>query len=273
MHPALCMWAVVRENRAVPASSVATAIKPDPVLMGASELARQAVVDEVGAQFVGEYIGASMEGERIASHLFTCANPAYVGWNWAVVLVRAARAKSASVNDVVLLPGEHALVAPPWVPWSERVQAGDLGVGDILPTPADDPRLVPGLTGEDELEGLASLAPLTPGQWEIGLGRARVLSSIGRDEAAQRWIEGDTGPQSPMARSAALECATCGFLLTVGGVVGQAFGICANEMGAADGKVVSVSFGCGAHSEILVEPPVEHAEVAPIDETGELGHS
>jgi hypothetical protein len=263
----------VRENHPVTSTNTATAIKTDPVLIGASELARAAVVDEVGADFVGEYIGSHMDAERIATHLFVCSNPAYLGWNWAVVLVRASRAKVATVNDVVLMPGEQALVAPAWVPWSERVQAGDLGVGDILPSQADDPRLVAGLTGEDELEGVASLAPLSPGQWELGLGRARVLSPIGRDEATLRWYEGDTGPQAAMARNAALECGTCGYLLVMGGIVGQAFGICANELGAADGKVVSMNFGCGAHSEVLVEAPVEHAELVLPDETGELGHS
>ncbi len=273
MAPLQCTSAVVRENPTVTTQTSSAAIKADPVLIGAHELARDAVVSEVGPDAVGEYLGATMDADRIATHLFVCANPAYLGWNWAVVLVRAARAKSATVNDVVLLPGDTALVAPEWVPWSERVQAGDLGVGDILPTPADDPRLIAALTGEDELEGLASLAPLSPGQWEIGLGRARVLSPIGRDEAALRWHEGDTGPQAAMARNAALECASCGFLLVMGGIVGQAFGICANELGAADGKVVSLNFGCGAHSEVLVEPPVEHAEVAPVDESGELGHS
>ena len=273
MPPALCPSAGVRENHTVTPTNTATAIKADPVLIGASELAREAVVAEVGTDFVGEYLGANMDADRIATHLFVCTNPAYLGWNWAVVLVRAARAKSASVNDVVLMPGEQALVAPAWVPWSERVQAGDLGVGDILPTPVDDPRLVAGLTGEDELEGVASLAPLSPGQWELGMGRARVLSPIGRDEAAQRWHEGDTGPLSAMARNAALECGTCGYLLVMGGIVGQAFGICANELGAADGKVVSLNFGCGAHSEVLVEAPVEHPELALPDETGDLGHS
>lgn len=273
MHPARSRSAVVRDNLTVTPSNTATAIKSDPVLIGAIDLARAAVVAEVGADFVGEHIGASMDAERIATHLFVCSNPAYLGWNWAVVLVRAARAKVATVNDVVLMPGDQALVAPTWVPWSQRVQAGDLGVGDILPTPADDPRLIAGFTDEDALEGVASLAPLSPGQWEIGLGRARVLSPIGRDEAALRWTEGETGPQSAMARNAALECGTCGYLLVMGGIVGQAFGICANELGAADGKVVSLNFGCGAHSEVLVEPPVEHAELAPADELGDLGHS
>lgn len=249
------------------------AIVDDPRLLDAQELTRDALIEEVGAEYVGEFVSAMMDADHIATHLYTCLNPAYVGWNWAVLVVRAAGTDSVTVNDVVLMPGEQALVAPAWVPWSERVQPGDLGVGDILPTPADDQRLIAGLTGEDELEGVASLAPLTPGQWELGLGRARVLSPLGREAAAHRWHVGDTGPQTAMARNAAHECSTCGFLVTVGGVVGQAFGICANELGAADGRIVSLGFGCGAHSEVLVEPPVEPAEGSLPDEAGELGHS
>ncbi len=263
----------VRENRGVSDVETKVDIENDPLLLNAQELTHDALVEEVGSEYVGAFVGSAMDADHIATHLYTCLNPAYVGWNWAVLVVRAAGTDTVTVNDVVLMPGEHALVAPAWVPWSERVQAGDLGVGDILPTPADDQRLIAGLTGEDELEGVASLAPLTPGQWELGLGRARVLSPLGRDAAAHRWFVGDTGPQTAMARNAAHECSTCGFLVTVGGVVGQAFGICANELGAADGRVVSLDFGCGAHSEVLVEPPVDHAERSMPDEAGDLGHS
>ena len=249
------------------------AIVDDPLLLDAQDLTRDALIEEVGIEYVGEFVSAIMDADHIATHLYTCLTPAYIGWNWAVLVVRAAGTDVVTVNDVVLMPGEQALVAPAWVPWSERVQAGDLGVGDILPTPADDQRLIAGLTGEDELEGVASLAPLTPGQWELGLGRARVLSPLGREAAAHRWHLGETGPQTAMARNAAHECSTCGFLVTVGGVVGQAFGICANELGAADGRIVSLDFGCGAHSEVLVEPPLESAEGSLPDEAGDLGHS
>ena len=261
------------DNRVVTDIDTKVAIVSDPLLLDAQELTQVALVEEVGQEFVGDFVGSAMDADHIATHLYTCLNPAYLGWNWAVLVVRAAGTDTITVNDVVLMPGEQALVAPAWVPWSERVQAGDLGVGDILPTPADDQRLVAGLTGEDELEGVASLTPLTPGQWELGLGRARVLSPLGREAAAHRWLGGDTGPQTAMARNAAHDCSTCGFLVTVGGVVGQAFGICANELGAADGRVVSLDFGCGAHSEVLVKPPVEHAEGSLPDEVGDLGHS
>jgi hypothetical protein len=249
--------------------------KRDAALIAAVDLARAAAMDEAGPDMVGEHVGVVMEDERLATHTFACLNPAYVGWTWAVTLARAPRLKSATVSDVVLLPGPDALVAPEWVPWSERVQPGDLAPGDVLPTRTDDARLVAGLTDEEALDGAASQAPLSPGQWEIGLGRVRVLSSLGRDEAADRWADGDFGPHAAMARQAALECGTCGFLLPIGGPLGQQFAVCANRMSPADGRVVALSYGCGAHSE--VEPEADLRQKSVYDETGwdplELGHS
>jgi len=262
---------------------------PDAELAAAVELARAAAVAESDEASVGEHLGMAMEDERLATHVFTCLNPAYRGWQWAVTLARTPEALDPTVCDVVLLPGEQALVAPPWLPWAERVQPGDLGVGDVLPTASQDPRLTAGFTDADALEGLASMSPVSPGMWEIGLGRARVLSAWGRDEAAERWIEGELGPDSPMAKHAALTCTSCGFLLTIGGPMGQAFGVCANRMAPADGRVVALDYGCGAHSEVQVDEvaivevalvddaladdaPADDPPVAIDEETAELGH-
>lgn len=239
----------------------AVAKNGDAALLEAVDAAREAVEQET--EFVGAHTAASMEDERIAIHEFECTNPAYRGWRWVVVLTRAPRSKGITVNEVVLLPGPDALIAPPWVPWSERVQPGDLGVGDVLPTAPDDARLIPGYTGWEE--GFTD-EPLLPTAWELGLGRERVLSVTGRDQAADRWTTGDFGPESAMALSAAEVCGTCGFLLTIGGTFGQAFGVCGNAMSPADGRVVSMRYGCGAHSQIL---GVDAESVA--DEA--LGHS
>jgi hypothetical protein len=56
-----------------------------------------------------------------------------------------------------------------------------------------------------------------------------------------------------MAKSAPANCSSCGFLIPIGGSLGQAFGVCANEYGAADGKIVAMYFGCGAHSSVRAE--------------------
>ena len=90
-------------------------------------------------------------------------------------------------------------------------------------------------------------------QWELGLGREKVLSTIGLERAVDRWFEKQNGPRSAMAKSSPAHCGSCGFLVAIGGSLGQVFGVCGNEFGAADGQVVATTFGCGAHSSVRVE--------------------
>ena len=227
----------------------------DAVCRDAVDQARAAATALSPAEHVGEHLGVTAEGERVVTHRFACLASGYRGWHWVVTLARAPRARTATVDEVVLMPGPDALVAPAWVPWSERVEPGDLGVGDVLPTTEDDPRLAPGWSGLDDLAAASDEPGLRPQGWELGIGRRRVLSGEGRDDAASRWLAGDTGPDTAMARSAPAKCATCGFLLPIGGPTGSAFGVCANGMSPADGRVVSLAFGCGAHSEASAERP------------------
>lgn len=249
-----------------PAVSEAAKPAPDDVCAAAVELARAAAVDVGGAALVGDHVGIESDGERIVTHHFASLDHAYTGWQWAVTVVRPPRSKNVTVDEVVLLPGAGALLAPEWVPWNDRLQAGDLGVGDVLPTAADDERLLPGYAGvgpHDSLDDLDTIDALVNELW---LGRPRVLSDYGRGDAASRWYDGDHGPTAPIARAAELSCATCGFLVLMRGALSRVFGVCANEFAPDDGRVVSFDHGCGAHSEALVihtEPQSdEPAEVA-----------
>lgn len=226
-------------------------VRLDPACLDAVETARAAVQAQAAPGQVGEWLHAHADAERVATHYFACLAPAYVGWRWAVTVARASRAKTVTVDEVVLLPGEGSLLAPEWVPWQDRVAAGDLGVGDLLPPEPGDPRLEPGYTGSDALDPADApdgVGPLRPEQWELGLGREWVLSAWGRDDAADRWADGDYGPESAMAKAAPSTCGDCGFLIPVGGALGQQFGLCANVMAPADGRVVHLRYGCGAHT-------------------------
>jgi hypothetical protein len=216
-------------------------------------LAREAAVSIEGADRVGDHLSAEADGERLVTHYFACTERAYVGWRWAVTVARASRSKTVTVDEVVLLPGDGALTAPPWVPWDERLRPGDLGVGDLLPSREDDLRLAPGFTGDDVPEDERD-DTLSPPWWELGLGRVRVLSGYGRDEAADRWYAGDGGPSAPLAQAAPAQCMSCGFLLPLSGALRQAFGVCAHPMSPSDGRVVALDHGCGAHSEAAVLP-------------------
>src|SRR3954447_18731758 len=96
--------------------------KPDSATVAAGDVARAALVEEVGAADVGEHLGHVVEGERLVTHLFACERAGYVGWQWSVTVPRASRQKDVTVDEIVLVPGEGAIVAPPWVPYRERMQ-------------------------------------------------------------------------------------------------------------------------------------------------------
>lgn len=205
------------------------------------DVARSAVVEFASAG-VGEHLGSTVEAEFTTTHRFASELPGYRGWYWACVLALVPGG-DLTVDEIALLPGADALVAPEWVPWERRVRPGDLGAGDLLPPPEDDDRLVPGytLSGDDELDALAG---------PIGLGRPRHLSWEGRAAAADRWTV-ERGPDTDIARAAKHHCGSCGFLVPVAGSLGAMFGVCANEF-SADGQVVHLRYGCGAHSEVEV---------------------
>jgi hypothetical protein len=238
-----------------PVTDERPAIAADAVLAAAVDLARSAVEQESTAAHVGDYRGCFSVAEQdpsapVAIHLFQCTAPAYVGWGWSVAVTRLYDDERVTVNEVVLQPGEGALLPQPWVPWNERLLAGDLGVGDLLPTAPDDERLAPAYTGTGDpvLDDVAG---------QLGLGRVRVLSRFGRVDAAQRWHDGPTGPQSPMARQAPGPCGTCGFYLPLEGSLRGMVGACGNEYSPTDGRVVTVEYGCGGHSEAANEPEPE----------------
>ena len=242
---------------------------PDPACANAVDLARRAITESLDADFaaptvpdghVGAHVDVTAEFENSAIHRFECLAPGYVGWNWVVTLVRGGQ--EPTVADVVLLPSDGALLAPEWTPWSERIRPGDLGVGDVLPSNPDDPRLVPGYTGEGDKDSTTDADALREVVWELGLGRERVLSPEGRDDTMLRWYHGEFGPDAAMAKAAPANCSSCGFLMHFGGTPGRVFGICANLMSPADGHVVSLDFGCGAHSEVVAP---QHSPVDVVD--------
>ncbi|HTX26063.1 MAG TPA: DUF3027 domain-containing protein [Streptosporangiaceae bacterium] len=245
--------------------------EPDQACAEAADLARAAVADVAGAASVGELLEVQAEGERVVTHVFACQDPAYTGWRWAVTVVRAPRAKVVTVSETVLLPGPDALLAPEWVPWQDRLRPGDLGVGDLLPAPPDDERLVPLvlLEGDDAvLDWYPEDEDIDPadsaGWWP---GRSRVLSGAGRDGASSRWYVAN-GPRTPLAHAAPAKCVSCGFLVPLSGELGRLFGACANAYAPDDGRVVSADHGCGAHSESVVWQAAGRPLAPVIDELG-----
>ena len=219
-------------------------------MVAATDVARDALVADVGAADVGEYLGHVVEGERVATHLFATNRPGYVGWHWSVTVARAPRQKHVTVDEIVLVPGDAAILAPEWLPYKERIKPGDLSPGDLLPVEEGDPRLVPTFSYGDDPLDTDDKAQIRQVAKDLGLGRVRTLSVEGRDLAAERWYDGDGGPEAPLAKSAPDTCWSCGFLVRINGPLSEMFGVCANGNANDDGRVVSHDHGCGAHSEV-----------------------
>jgi hypothetical protein len=253
---------------------------PDQVCATAIEVARHALADVIDASTIGDHLEVQATGDRVVTHYFATLDPAYRGWQWAVTVARAPRSKNVTVDESVLLPGSDSLLAPPWVPWQDRLRPGDVGVGDLLPASADDERLVSVavLEGDDAVTDWYA-APVDDAQTDIEAGpeepselpipgRSRVLSAYGRDDTADRWYAGDHGPHAALAHAAPAKCMSCGFFVPLSGPLGRVFGACGNAFAPDDGRVVSIDHGCGAHSEAVTPEPSQHGAVPVIDEFG-----
>ncbi|MGR0319064.1 DUF3027 domain-containing protein [Agromyces sp. ZXT2-3] len=108
------------ENGEGAAADARVPVIADEVLLAAVDLARGALLEVTPAQTVGSVIGHVAEGEHVLSLHFAADLSGYPGWHWSVTLARVEEAEP-TVLETELLPGERALLAPEWVPWSERL--------------------------------------------------------------------------------------------------------------------------------------------------------
>lgn len=104
--------------------------KPDSFLAAEVSAARTAVLSIAATGDIGKHVGARSEGIRCVTHLFESNKPGYRGWVWFATLSRVSRGKEATVNEVGMLPTEDSVLAPAWVPWSERVRPEDQQAAD-----------------------------------------------------------------------------------------------------------------------------------------------
>jgi len=88
---------------------------------------------------VGKFLGTVDEEANVVSYRFQASMKEYVGWEWNVVVFQAKKV-DPTISEVVLLPGKGSIVAPDWVPWSERraeldkSEAKDLAVSNLEET-------------------------------------------------------------------------------------------------------------------------------------------
>ncbi|SEB98591.1 Protein of unknown function [Paramicrobacterium humi] len=92
----------------------------DEVLLAAVDVAREALLEITSADSIGEPAGHIVEGDHALSLLFENRLDGYPGWLWTVSLARVEDGEP-TILETELMPGDGALLAPDWVPWSERL--------------------------------------------------------------------------------------------------------------------------------------------------------
>ena len=108
-------------------------------------LARAALLEITPAATIGDFVGTTDEGDGVTSLLFASTQPGYPDWLWTVSVVQVDGAQP-TVLEAELMPAEGALLAPDWVPWSDRLaeykaaqaQAGDAEADDDESESDDD---------------------------------------------------------------------------------------------------------------------------------------
>ena len=83
------------------------------------DVARAALLEVTPEATIGAPSGQVEEGGA-TSVTFVANMSGYPGWHWTVSVATLDDA-APSVLEIELMPGEGALLAPDWVPWSERL--------------------------------------------------------------------------------------------------------------------------------------------------------
>jgi len=162
-------------------------------------LAREALAEITPAGTYGDFVSETAEGDDVFTLLFTATMGGYPGWQWTVSVAELPGEKP-TVLEAELLPGDGALLAPDWVPWSERLEEyraaqvatgepdAELDLDDI-----DDPDDVDDDHGDDPDDGIdfESESVVEPVE-------TLDLFAVGEDEQHEAEAEADEdGPEPP----------------------------------------------------------------------------
>ena len=82
--------------------------------------ARAALLEMTPENTIGDLVDERDEGGDIVTMFFSTEMVGYPGWRW-TVSVSFPEGQEPSVLETELTPGDGALLAPDWVPWSDRL--------------------------------------------------------------------------------------------------------------------------------------------------------
>jgi hypothetical protein len=94
---------------------------PKAKVLEQKDFARNALIEATSKSKVGNFIEVIEEGEGLATYLFENNQKGYVGWRWSITIFQLDESSPVTVSELLLMPGPDSLVAPDWVPWSERL--------------------------------------------------------------------------------------------------------------------------------------------------------
>jgi Protein of unknown function (DUF3027) len=101
-------------------------------LSDAQKFALTALLEVAPVSAVGEFVSETDEGNYVTSYRFATTMPGYPGWNWTITVADLPD-EHPTIVESELLPAEGALLAPDWIPWSERMEeyrAAQIALGE-----------------------------------------------------------------------------------------------------------------------------------------------
>jgi len=176
-------------------------------------LAREALAEITPAGTFGDFMSETAEGEGVYTLLFAATMGGYPGWHWTVSVAELPDS-APTVLEAELLPGDGSLLAPDWVPWSDRLVPTDelvalVGEDDVDDLDADD--LDDDLDdddldddrGDDPDDGIdfETIDPVDAGvESAVESGETLDLLALPEDEQDEPEAEADDdGPEPPAA--------------------------------------------------------------------------
>jgi Protein of unknown function (DUF3027) len=85
------------------------------------ELAKAAAADFAKPNALGDFVESVEEEPGVTTFMWQSTHAGYLGWRVAAIVAHFGGDEPTTVSEVLLVPGADALVAPDWVPWSERL--------------------------------------------------------------------------------------------------------------------------------------------------------
>lgn len=171
------------------------------------KVARDALAEITASGTVGELISETAEEDGVYTMLFAATMGGYPGWHWTVSLAEVP-GDEPTVLETELMPGDGALLAPDWVPWSQRLEeyrAAQAAAGEPDETveldadeddedddPLDDDH------GDDPDDGIDFESAVEPVETEVEPVETLDLLAVGEDEQHEPEPEADeSGPEPP----------------------------------------------------------------------------